>query len=69
MNEVYVVTYSIGKNDRVTIAGVYTDEAVAKKVRMVVGFNATMTPIKLNHIHPGYLEGAKQLGIKLEAIV
>lgn len=39
-----------------TIIGVYTDEAVAKKVRSAASCGARIEPVTLDKIHAGHLD-------------
>ena len=48
-----------------SVVGVYDDPEVAEKVRLVS--HSTRVIVRdLNHIHPGHLESAKELGINLK---
>ena len=65
MMTVYVVSYNISSRGPDSIAGVFTDPEVARKVRIAVGFGAVVTPIELNHIQPGFIHNLEALGMKL----
>ena len=68
MTTLHVVVQSLGgyareDADRPGCAGVYTDKPTADAVAKVA--RGEVVTIELDHIHPGYIEMMKMLGIKL----
>ena len=48
-----------------TVIGVYSDEEIAEIVKKSFGFQALVQEIELNHIPPGVIASAKELGFNL----
>lgn len=66
--KLYVVHYTHGgyareDSDVSAIAGVYTDESVAKKVKLAV--SGTISEVELDLIQPGYLAHLRALGFDI----
>lgn len=57
---IYVV---LSQFDSDPVIGAYTDPEIARKVKIMMG--TSIREIKLNHIPPGLIDYAKELGIEL----
>jgi hypothetical protein len=48
------------------VIGVYTDEELAKKVKMVSGYGSSLHSVEIDKLNPGILEAFEAFGVKHE---
>lgn len=68
---IHIVLGSVGgfcREDPPTsyVIGAYTDEELAKKVKMVSGYGSSIHSIEIDKLTPGILEAFKVFGVKHE---